>query len=228
MSQSPIEFWFDFISPNAYLGWKRIYHLVAPFNRPVQPVPVLFAGLLGAHQRRGPAEVRPMARWMARNCLRKAAELGIPFRAPHAHPFNPLLCLRAATAIDDIDEQQRAIDALFDAVWGEGRNVTVPETVAAALDAAGLPGKEIVERAEDAKVKQRLRQRTEAAVERGVFGVPTVAVNDELFWGFDDFRFVQASLGGSDPLPVDEWRRWARVKPSAMRREVSGNDQDVR
>ncbi len=217
----PIRFHFDYISSNAYLAWLELPKLAAKHGRRIEPVPTLFAGLLGAHGQLGPAEIPAKAAWMFRNNLRKAARLGVPLAAPVHHPFNPLLSLRVSSAPDSAEEQARAITALFRAVWVDRQHVSEPSAVARALDAAGLRGAELVARAQAPEAKQRLRADTDAAIARGVFGVPTMTVGDELFWGYDDFAFLDLHLAGADPLTPDAVTRWAgKSSPSAMRSEA--------
>ena len=216
-----IEFFFDYISSNAYLAWLELPKLAATYGREVRPVPTLFAGLLGAHGQLGPAEIPAKAAWMFRNNLRKAALLGVPLNAPVHHPFNPLLALRVSALPRTAAERARAITALFDAVWVERQHVSEPAVVARVLDAAGLAGAQLVEEAHGDAAKARLRADTDAAIARGVFGVPTMAVGSELFWGYDDFAFLELHLAGRDPLSEEAVARWSgKSSPSAMRPEA--------
>ena len=213
----PVRFFFDYISPNAYIAWTRIHDLLERYGRTVEPVPVLFAALLRANGLLGPAEVEAKWRWMLRDILRKAVRLEIDLRPPTSHPFNPLLALRVSSLpMQDVVRRQ-LIDELFRAVWAGGPGVTDADTVASLVDRCGLDGKRLVEEAQQPAVKELLRRRTDEALELGVFGVPTVTVGDELFWGFDDFCHLEAHLAGRDPLPHDELRHWMRVRPSARR-----------
>lgn len=217
----PVRFYFDYISSNAHLAWLELPRLAARHGRSIAAVPTLFAGLLGAHGQLGPAEIPAKAGWMFRNNLRKAALLGVPLNPPLHHPFNPLLALRVSSAPEAEEERSRAIGALFRAVWVERLHVSEPAVVERVLDAAGLRGAELVARAQSAEAKQRLRSDTEAAIARGVFGVPTMIVGDELFWGYDDFAFLELHLAGKDPLTPDAVTRWAgKSSPSAMRPEA--------
>ncbi len=215
-----IRFYFDYISSNAYLAWLELPKLSTRYGVQVEPVPVLFAGLLEAHGQLGPAEVLPKALWMARNNLRKAALLGVPLHRPVHHPFNPLLALRASSLALQ-DEQRRAlITLLFEAVWVRGLHVSEPAVVEALADEAGLPGRRIVEDAQSPETKARLRTQTDAAIAAGVFGVPAMTVGDELFWGYDDFPFLELHLAGKDPLDRAELATWLAGgrRPSAERR----------
>ena len=112
-----VRFLFDYISPNAYIAWTRIHDLARRVDRFVEPVPVLFAGLLQAHGLQGPAEVPAKWRWMLRDILRKSTEFGIDLDPPESHPFNPLLALRISSLDLAAGSRRRMIDALFRAVW---------------------------------------------------------------------------------------------------------------
>ena len=106
-------------------------------------------------------------------------------------------------------------------MWVDREHVSEPAVVARVLDAVGLRGAALVARAQSPEAKQRLRDDTDAAIARGVFGVPTMIVGDELFWGYDDFAFLDRHLAGEDPLTPDAVARWAgKSSPSAMRPEA--------
>ena len=215
-----LRFCFDYISSNAYLAWVRLPELPQRFDLRIEPVPVLFAGLLEANGQLGPAEIRPKARWMGRNNLRKAGILGIRLRPPAFHPFNPLLPLRVSS-LDLADEAREAlISALFRATWSDGLHVSEPEVVARVADAVGLDGDTLVEQAGAQAIKDRLRAHTDAAIARDVFGVPTFEVEGELFWGYDDFPYLSRFLAGDDTIDPEDAVHWAPrpPRPSSMRR----------
>lgn len=217
-SSSDIRFFFDYISSNAYLAWHEIHHVAETYGRRVEAVPVLFGGLLNAHGQLGPAEVPPKALWMNRNIHRKAALLGIQLKPPASHPFNPLLTLRVSSIAMPASTRRRLIDALFRAVWSEGLDVTDPKVVSSIAGEAGLDGEKAVAEAGSQEVKRRLRKETELAIAAGVFGVPTVIVDGDLFWGYDDFPFLERFLAGRDPLDHEALKDWFSVRPSATRR----------
>ena len=224
MSPPPrvIRFYFDYISHNAYLAWTQLPPLAKKYGFTIEPLPVLFAGLLGAHGQRGPAEVLPKAVWMGKNLLRKAVLLGVPLNPPAFHPFNPLLALRASGLPLEPTQRHALIDGLFQAVWVDGQHVSDPAVVERVASAAGLDGAAVVAQAQGAVAKDRLRRDTDAAIVALVFGVPSMAVGDEVFWGYDDFPYFELFLAGKDPLDDAQWQRWiGNVRPSAMRKEVS-------
>jgi 2-hydroxychromene-2-carboxylate isomerase len=218
MSGDPLHFYFDYISHNAYIAWTQIHALAARHGRAVEPRPVLFAGLLNATGQLGPAEIPAKTRWMIRDLLRKAAELGIPFEPPASHPFLPLLPLRVSALPMPEVTRRRLVDALFRATWAESVDVSDPDAVARIADTVGLDGSDTLRAAATSEAKQRLRHQTDEAIAVGVFGVPTVIVDGELFFGYDDHVHVEKFLRGEDPLDREAVAAFARVRATARRR----------
>lgn len=211
-----LYFFFDFISHNAYLAWHRIPAIAAAHGLVLTPVPVVFGALLTHYGQVGPAEVPAKSRWMLGNVLRKARRHGIAISPPASHPFNPLLPLRAVCAERDPARRLALVDRIFRATWAEGLAVDRAEGLAPLLG----PG--LLEAAQDAAAKQALRENTDSAIAGGVFGVPSMRVRGELFWGFDDLEFLDAFLGGRDPLAgdADPYAGWSAVRPSVQRKRA--------
>jgi 2-hydroxychromene-2-carboxylate isomerase len=216
-SGDPIRLYFDFISPYAYLAWKGVHALAAEHGRSVEAVPILFAALLDAHGTKGPAEVPAKREYVFKDALRRATMAGLTLVPPPAHPFNPLLALRVASLDFDEPTRRSVIGALFDATWGDGPGVIDPAIVAEVLSRTGVDGEAAVREAGRDDVKARVRARTEEAVARGVFGVPTLLVEGELFWGYDAFPCAAMRLRGEDPVNEAVLARW-RDLPAAARR----------
>jgi 2-hydroxychromene-2-carboxylate isomerase len=219
-SPDRLYFFFDYISHNAYLAWHKMPALAQRHGLVLTPVPVLFGAMLSHYKQVGPAEVPAKSRWMLRNVLRKAKAHGIPIAPPHSHPFNPLVPLRVSCA--DLDDAQRLalVDRLFRAVWAESRAVATADVVRELLRELGLDAERLLAESQTDAVKQRLRENTQAALDAGVFGVPTMAVRGELYWGFDDLEYLEMALSGSDALSPDAraLAPWAGVRPSVERR----------
>jgi 2-hydroxychromene-2-carboxylate isomerase len=135
-----------------------------------------------------------------RDCARYARRHGIAFRAPQFHPFRSLTALRVSLGLVAGTAQAQVVGALYRAGWGDGIDLGSSDEIAAALDRAGLDGKGLVARTSEPDVKQALKDETARAISLGVFGVPTMIVGDELFWGKDRLSDVNAFLGGDDPL----------------------------
>lgn len=216
-----LRFYFDFISPYAYLGWPQVKALAGRHGLVLQPVPVLFAAFLDSFGHKGPAEIEPKRLYTFKHVLRLAHDLGVPLRPPPAHPFNPLLALRVAEAATP-EQRPAVIDVLYDRTWSTGEGVTDPEAVSAALDAAGLPGATLVAAAGTPEVKGRVRTNTEQAMARGVFGVPSMEVDGEVFWGQDTVPHVERFLAGEDPVPSDLLERWRDLPQGSVRKASAG------
>lgn len=213
-------FYFDFVSPYAWIAWTQVHAIAEQNDRSVDAIPVLFAGLLDAHGTKGPAEIPAKRAYTFRDAYRKAHRLGLPeLRLPPSHPFNPLLALRVvscAAAATDAAARRRLIDSLFEATWVAGTGIETPDAVSTAAQRAGLDGDALVRAAQEPEAKQRLRTATDGAVARGVFGVPTILVDGEVFWGTDSLELVPTFLRGADPVPKDA--SWADRPTSAQRR----------
>ncbi len=201
------DWYFDFVSGFAYLQFATLDRLA---GLDIRFRPVLFAGLLNHHGQLGPAEIPAKRTFTYRQWVWLAKRNGIPFRMPPAHPFNPLPPLRLALALDCRPE---AIAAIFEYLWARGGDVADAAAWAALCESLGCaPGI-----ADDPAVKTALRQNTEAAAAAGIFGVPTLAIDDGLFWGFDaldmaaDFLadpdlFERGGFSGLENLPVGQSR----------------------
>ena len=197
---------FDVISPFSYLALPGLERL--PKEATVEFVPVLLAGLLAHFGQLGPAEIPSKRRFTYRFVLWRARSLGIPMRMPPAHPFNPLAALRLIIAAGS---DARAVRTVLDAVYREGRDVSDPKVIAELARELGVADPEAA--VSEPAVKQRLRANTEWAISRGVFGVPTLVVDGEFFWGHDAFdmafeylthpeAFQDREMQGADTLPI--------------------------
>lgn len=215
MASRVLRFHFDYLSPYSYLAWHRLHGLTERHDLRVEAKPTLLAALLNHLGHKGPGEIPPKRVYMFKDCLRAAAELDVPFVPAFSHPFNPLASLRATLL--DMDDQTRArlVTDLFDATWAQGRDVSAPEVVAEICANAGVP--DALERIREPAIKQRLREANERAIESGVFGVPTMIVDGELFWGTDSFAHLERFLVGNDPVRPEDVQNWQAVQPTAHR-----------
>jgi 2-hydroxychromene-2-carboxylate isomerase len=202
-----VDWYFDFVSPYSYIGLHRLGDLEAN----IRYRPVLFAGLLNHWGQKGPAEIPAKRRWTYRWCAWWARELGVPFRFPAAHPFNPLNHLRLAVASGCEPE---AIRRIFESIWVSGEDAMDPERFKQLcadlrIDPARLS---------DAGIKDGLRANTEEAAARGVFGVPSLVIDAEVFWGADSIEFACAFLADPAVVRNDEMRRLDGLPVAAARK----------
>ena len=212
---APLDWYFDFISPFAYLQWRRLRrdHPDVALN----PKPLLFAAILNHVGQLGPAEIPQKRRHTYRIVLWQAREAGIPLRFPPAHPFNPLPALRLCLAAPD---RLAAIDAIFAHLWERGLQGDGIELLADVAKSLGIdnPAAAI---ARD-EVKRELLANGEEAMALGVFGVPTLKVRDELFWGNDATDLALAYA--RDPATLDAEMRRVDAIPEAVQRRRPGTE----
>ena len=196
---------FDVISPFAYLGFRDLERL--PAHVELRFVPVLLAGMLSQFGQKGPAEIPAKRRFTYRFVLWRARQMGLPMRFPPAHPFNPLAALRLVLAAG---ADRRAAGAVLDAVFRDGRDVSDPKVIADLARQLGVA--DAGHALSDPRVKQQLRDNTDWAISAGVFGVPTLVIGRELFWGHDAFGMAldylndPAAFQGGEMQAVDGLR----------------------
>jgi 2-hydroxychromene-2-carboxylate isomerase len=205
---------FDVISPFAYLGLRQLSGL--PAGTEIEFVPVLFAGLLNHHGQMGPAEIASKRRFTYRFAVWRGRRMGVPLTMPPAHPFNPLSALRLVIAAGS---DQQSVKTAFDFVYGQGRDVSDPAVLADLARELGLADMEAA--LSDPRVKQTLRQNTDWAIERGVFGVPTLVVGSELFWGHDAFDMAVDYLRDPDQFNDAQMKRVDALPTGATRPRVA-------
>lgn len=209
VTMPPVVWYFDFVSPFSCIALHRLREL--PPGIALEYRPVLFAGLLAHFGQKGPAEIDAKRRYTYRWCHWWAQRLGIAFRFPAAHPFNPLHHLRLAIACGCTAEVVRRI---FAAIWTGGADATDPAAfgrlaLELGVDAARLGA---------AEVKDALRRNTDAAAARGIFGVPTLEIDGEIFWGADAIDFARAFLADPGAVRNAEMRRLDALPVAAARR----------
>lgn len=199
-NKQEIDFYFDYISHNAYLAWHLLPEMANKYGYSLRCIPVLFAGFLKTSGQLGPAEIAPKLDWMNRNNLRKARLAGIPFSAPKMHPFNPLLLLRLT--VQDMSETNRCriTDRLLRAIWVEGMDPNDQDAIGACLAEIDIKAGPLMAATSNDTVKAIVKSNTDEAIARGAFGVPTMIVADEVFWGYDDLPYLEGVLAGRDPL----------------------------
>lgn len=188
-----LEFFYDFSCPYAYLASTRIERLAKAGGADLVYKPFLLGGVFNALGVTPMQMPEPKAKLNLLDMRRWADHWGVPLNMPETHPNRTVLALRAALASNDLPKATRA---LFDAYWAEGSDLSDPQIVVDALNRAGLDGEALVKQAEDPAIKDELRRRTDEAIERGVFGAPTIILDGELYWGQDRLHLVARELGG--------------------------------
>jgi 2-hydroxychromene-2-carboxylate isomerase len=202
---------YDVLSPFAYLSLPRLREFTGAVT--LEARPVLLGALLDHFGQRGPAEIGPKRRFTYRFALWRARRLKMPIRFPPAHPFNPLAALRLIIAAGS---SLRAAETTLNAVFRDGRDLSDPKVIGELAAELGVSDPQA--QLADPAVKARLRENTEWAIAHGVFGVPTLVIGEEIFWGHDaldmalDYlkdpeAFRDAQMRAIETLPVGIERR---------------------
>ena len=191
-----VEFYFDVGSPAAYLAWTQMPRLVEETGASVAWRPFLLGGVFQATGNRSPMEVPAKGSYMLEDLKRFARRYGVEFRHNPHFPINTLMLMRGAIGLQmrQPTRMQVYVDAIFHAIWVEGRNMNEPAVVGPVLRETGFDPQQFLALANDPEVKDRLKGASQRAVERGVFGAPTFFVGDQMFWGQDRLDFVKEAL----------------------------------
>ena len=210
-----LNFYLDFISPYAYLAFEKLPEALAGHEVKVNYIPVLFAALLKHNGQLGPAEIAAKRDWTYRQVQWLGYSHGVALDLPAAHTFNPLALLRLALAtVAEGNPGRDACAAIFEHVWQGGHDAADPERIAA-LTSSLAPVRDPAGGA----VKVELGNNTDAAIRQGIFGVPTISVDEKQFWGFDSLPMLRAWLDGDSWFDSGAWEAPARIAVGAARRK---------
>jgi 2-hydroxychromene-2-carboxylate isomerase len=194
-----VEFLFDLGSPYSYLAWYQLPKVAQAQGARIVYTPVLLGGIFQATGNASPAGVPAKARYLDADLQRWAQAWGVPYSPNPAFPINTLALMRGAVAMQMQGDEpfQRYMDAMYQAMFGQPRNLGDPVEVAAVLTAAGFDAARFMAQIGDQAVKDKLKDNTTQAVARGVFGAPSFFVGDALFWGQDRIDQVGQALAGA-------------------------------
>ncbi|MFT4613637.1 MAG: 2-hydroxychromene-2-carboxylate isomerase [Bacteroidia bacterium] len=197
MSKS-LDFYFDFGSPTAYLAHKRLQQLQEQYALQVTYKPMLLGGVFKATGNTSPVAIPAKGAYMAEYDLpRFAKRYGVQLKFNPHFPINTLTLMRAAIAAQRLGCFDHYVNAVYDAVWNQEKNMGELAVVTDTLNGEGLDATSLLTLAGDSQVKAELIANTEAAVERGCFGTPTLFMDDQMFFGQDRLDFVEEALQAS-------------------------------
>lgn len=198
-----VEFYFDVGSPTAYLAFTQLPRIATEAAAELIYKPVLLGGIFEATKNTSPVTVAAKGAYMFRDLARFARRYEVPLRFNPHFPINTLGLMRVSLGLQVRRPEVFLpfLSAIFHAMWVEGLNLGEPSIVREVLERSGLDAPATLALAQDEEIKRLLKQETAAAVQRGVFGAPTMFVGDEMFWGQDRLDFVRESLFQDDPSP---------------------------
>lgn len=187
-----ITFYLDFLSPYSHLAFEKLPEALMGLSYSVSYRPVLLGAILRHHQLLGPAEVPAKRDWSYRHVRWLGHRHDVRLEMPAVHPFNALPLLRLAIACANAGDPNRYVcETLLRHVWHGGADAIDPQRLAQLQQQLEPPLA-----VDDDAVKARLRQNTDEAIAAGVFGVPAMVVDGQLFWGFDALPMLRACMEG--------------------------------
>ncbi|MCX7172831.1 MAG: 2-hydroxychromene-2-carboxylate isomerase [Proteobacteria bacterium] len=191
-----VEFLFDFGSPYTYLAYHQLPRIAKARNSAILWTPILLGGIFQATGNRSPIEVPAKGRYSMLDLQRWANTYNVHMTMNPHFPINTLHLMRGAVAMQmrSDEEFQRYLAAIFNAMFEAPRNLNLPNEVGEVLRNNGIDPELFVGLVGDQAIKDRLKENTTKAVERGVFGAPTFFVGDQMFWGQDRLQFVDDAL----------------------------------
>jgi 2-hydroxychromene-2-carboxylate isomerase len=193
---APVDFYFDFSSPYAYLASEKIDALAAAHGREVVWRPILLGGVFQALGTVSLVKQTDKADYSVRDIARSARYLGVPYRMPSRFPVPTQTAGRAFYWLDEQDRAlaRRYAHAVFRAYYVDDRDISAPEVALAVAGECGIDSAALTAALERPEVKARLKEATEAAVAAGVFGAPHVVIDGEPFWGADRLPQIEKWL----------------------------------
>lgn len=213
---SELRFYFDITCPYAYVASTKVEALAERTGATLVPCPILLGGVFRAHEtpQKLFATLPPAkARHNFADMQRQAALVDLPLRMPTNHPLRSVEALRVLLAVG-VDSQRfwPLVHALYRAYWVEGVDISKPEGLRSVVEGVSGLVDALLAHAQTDAIKQDLRERTDEAIARGIFGVPSFVVGDELWWGVDRMDQVERALGGRVEAPhydvrapIDVW-----------------------
>ncbi|MEO0437862.1 MAG: 2-hydroxychromene-2-carboxylate isomerase [Pseudomonadota bacterium] len=192
-----VEFYFDFGSPTAYLANGQLQKLCMQYDAGLVYKPVLLGGIFKATGNAPPAAVPAKGVYMNNDLPRFAERYGMLLNFNPHFPVNTLQLMRGVYAARELGVASEYIETMFKAMWVDEKNMGEMEVVAEVLGSAGLDAAAIAEKIVQPEIKQALIADTEAAVNRGLFGAPTIFLGEEMFFGQDRLDFVEERLAAA-------------------------------
>ncbi len=210
-----VKFYFDFLSPFSYFAWKNIEDLKQKHDLCLEYYPTPLGPLLNHWEIKGPGEITPKREFLLKTCLRYAAKKNWEFTTPKTHPFNSLYALRMSLTEVAGVHQEAVIKCFWEAGWNKRIDMGEPEELLAALRERNLPADELYEKSFTREAKLSLKNNIAEATSQGIFGVPSLIIDNELFWGNDSLEYVEDFILGQDKLDREKLEQLLSSTPRA-------------
>jgi len=186
----PFDFYFDFISPYSFLAHKEIRKIENKIDIKIRYKPILLGGLHNLHGIKAPAFIPAKAKHMIRDCKLIAERNNIKFKFNSYFPIKSLNLMRGVLVAEEDNIKNYYIDNIFNTVWQDGLNMNDEIIVHKVLKNLNVNPKTFSLRSTSSLIKDSLRNKTNEAYEKGIFGAPTFVSNNKIFWGQDRIEFA--------------------------------------
>jgi 2-hydroxychromene-2-carboxylate isomerase len=229
-----ITFYFDVVSPYAYLAFERIPQVLAGLSYEVRYQPVFSGGLWAHFGQKGPAELEPQRAWTFRHVAWLARQHGLPIQMSALHPFNSLSLLRLALEVSPPDglPNRWVCEQMFHHVWRSEDGAADPcepqrlATLTARLvDSAVARGLAPAPTPSD-RVTRALQRATELAISLGVFDVPHFEARGRLYFGLEGLELLGCAIQGDPWFSDGTWE--AAAAPRSNQTRASTHDTNGR
>ena len=186
------DFYFDFISPYAFIAHHKIIKLENNYKFKINYSPILLGGLHNLHEIKAPAFIPSKAKFMIRDCKMVAEKNKIKFKFNSYFPIRSLNLMRGVLVAEEDGIKDQYINKIFNAIWSDGLNLNDEEVLTKVLKNIDINPKTFLLRAQSQNIKDQLRVKTNEAFKKGIFGAPTFVVKDKIFWGQDRLQYAIA------------------------------------
>ena len=189
-----VKFYFDFGSPASYLAWTQLPKIIERNNASMIMIPMLLGGVFKATGNTPPGAVPQKAKWMSKDLQRYAEKYAVGFKLNDFFPINTLYLMRGALSSKKMGIFDRYTESIFRGIWIENLNLGDTEILKNYLEKLKINATDIFHLSQTDEIKNELIKNTEDAVKKGVFGAPSIFVEDEMFFGQDRLDFVEKAL----------------------------------
>ena len=189
-----LEFYFDFGSPASYLAWTQLPKIAEENNANLIMIPMLLGGVFKATGNNSPATIASKGKWMNKDLKRHADMYGVEFVLNEFFPINTLYLMRGALAAKKLEIFYKYVEGIYLGIWVKNLNLGDTNILKSYLEELKINSDRVFELSQNDEVKNELIKNTEEAVKRGVFGAPSIFVDEEMHFGQDRLNFVEKAL----------------------------------
>ena len=186
----PFDFYFDFGSPYSFLAHKEIRKIEKEHSVKVKYMPILLGGLLKSAGIKPNVDIPIKGKYMIKDCKLWAEKYNIEFKFNNYFPITTINLMRCVLVAEKKSFAKNFIDKVFDAIWKDGLNLNDNIIIEKLLKNLDINPKNFLMEAIETKIKDELKERTDKAFEKGIFGAPSFIINNKIFWGQDRLDFV--------------------------------------